>query len=288
MKLTNLFFLIMFLLTSLSAQPMNSENVIEQKILYDIKTKQKISKKTLEDLIKNGKIKILKKLLKNKPYNSSIFDIQYLLFKASRIGNPETIDMLLKNGAIDFLKNPITKKSPFQTAIKNGHLEAVEKYIHNNAFIELEHLIVAAENGHQEILESLYKFGRDIDINQTHRYGSTILHYAINGNYNEDICLEIVKFLISKGSDINACNYHNITPLILATYRNKPKIVNLLLNIGANPYIKERRSRKTFYEFAKDKIDIQRIIEIHQQQIFNETYDTKLFPKELCEIISEF
>lgn len=75
------------------------------------------------------------------------------------------------------------------------------------------------------------------DINTRSKYtDSTPLQYACSHGYTK-----IVRLLIDRGADVNACGKYNYTPLIIAIQNNNLDIIRLLLEHGAdvNPYSKE-------------------------------------------------
>ncbi|WP_341815515.1 ankyrin repeat domain-containing protein [Wolbachia endosymbiont (group B) of Idaea biselata] len=88
-------------------------------------------------------------------------------------------------------------------------------------------LMIAAENGHTNIVEILLKKGADV--NKKDSYGPTALHLAAkNGHTN------IVEILVEKGADVNVRDHHANTVLYLATNNGHEGIVEILLEKGAN------------------------------------------------------
>ena len=66
--------------------------------------------------------------------------------------------------------------------------------------------------------------------------GDNLLHAAVG----QDIP-ETVRFLVRQGLDINARGDLYDTPLILAHSLGKPEIVKLLIELGADPSLKDYR-----------------------------------------------
>lgn len=62
----------------------------------------------------------------------------------------------------------------------------------------------------------------------------TALHHASGAG-----CLEVVKFLIEEGADINTAKYEKWTALHAASYKGNLEIIKLLLEKGANPNIRD-------------------------------------------------
>lgn len=71
-------------------------------------------------------------------------------------------------------------------------------------------------------------------------HGWTPLHWSIMGSNN----IEIFKLLLNTGSDINAVNDSNRTPLQLAAYYNRLDVAKILLEVGADLNI------KSIYDFT--------------------------------------
>lgn len=92
-------------------------------------------------------------------------------------------------------------------------------------------LQIASKNCSLEVVK--FSANNLLDIN-TQIPKLTALHYAA-----EEGCLEIVKFLVEKGVDINATKYERWTPLHAATYEGKLEIIKFLLEKGANPNIRD-------------------------------------------------
>ncbi|XGA08480.1 MAG: ankyrin repeat domain-containing protein [Wolbachia endosymbiont of Xenopsylla cheopis] len=101
-----------------------------------------------------------------------------------------------------------------------------------------EILQVAAENCNSEIVKFLVK--DIVNINNNPSFGSIALLYAARGE-----CLEIIKFLIEEGVDINATNgsTYKRTALHHAAYKGHLAGVKFLLEKGANPNIRGNDGR---------------------------------------------
>ena len=99
---------------------------------------------------------------------------------------------------------------------------------------------LACENGQAETVIALIdQFGADMNL--TESQGNTPLHCLVLHPYchykmrDRDYYYAIAKILIKYNAKINERNKQGNTPLHLAALNNYPKIVELLLNIGANP-----------------------------------------------------
>jgi ankyrin repeat protein len=87
-------------------------------------------------------------------------------------------------------------------------------------------LIQAADKGQLDIVKFLVKRGVDVDAKTVD--GVTPLMYA---SQNGDI--EIMEYLISKGADVNATPFNNVTPLIGAVRTGHYEAAEMLLEAGA-------------------------------------------------------
>jgi hypothetical protein len=87
-------------------------------------------------------------------------------------------------------------------------------------------LIMASYKGHLEIVKYLVEIGADV--NAKNDEGDTALMGAI---YNDR--LEIVKYLVEHGADVNAKTENGVTVLMSATYNNNSEMVKFLVEHGA-------------------------------------------------------
>ncbi|MEZ0262509.1 MAG: ankyrin repeat domain-containing protein [Alphaproteobacteria bacterium] len=98
---------------------------------------------------------------------------------------------------------------------------------------QAEKLFEACSNGDLKTVKKLVKAGADV--NAEYVNGTTALIYAIQGGHKTTHAqsLALVKFLVSKGANVNApgCSY---TALHYAAIWNFCDIVNILLDKGAN------------------------------------------------------
>lgn len=82
-------------------------------------------------------------------------------------------------------------------------------------------------------------------VNSADDKGSTPLHLASSQGH-----LEVVKFLVDKGADIEAVNGRGFTPLQLASYGGHRQVVEFLLDKGANVNAKNKSMDMTALDFS--------------------------------------
>ena len=93
---------------------------------------------------------------------------------------------------------------------------------------EIEMLFAVRANNINELI-NLIEQGTDINWQDSKMEGVTALHEAARkGN------IEIVRYLLQNGSDINSKNYNGLSPLHIAAYCGENVIVNTLIAEGAD------------------------------------------------------
>ncbi len=100
--------------------------------------------------------------------------------------------------------------------------------INSRGLRKITPLMVAAENGHIEVVELLLKHGADLSV--TDARGNNILHIACNqGEF------DVVKYLLSLNSvDINSRGREKSTPVIVGAQKGHIEVVELLVKHGAD------------------------------------------------------
>ena len=84
-------------------------------------------------------------------------------------------------------------------------------------------LLFASKNGRLEVVKFLISKGAEIEAKSKNLH-KTPLHHAAGSGY-----IDIVKFLHKKGADINAKDYAGKTPLDLAVERKSVSVANYLM-----------------------------------------------------------
>lgn len=155
------------------------------------------------------------------------------LFHASRDVNIKLMKELIRHGA-----NVNAREDKGWTPLMcaschiNGNIEIVKILIEAGANVNARDgegwtpLMIASHFGQIEIIRVLLESGADIN---SIRDNKTILSTASFEGH-----IDVVKVLLESGADVNSCCG---CALVWAVIKNHKKIVLLLLENGANPYI---------------------------------------------------
>ena len=163
-------------------------------------------------------------------------------------------------------------------AVQYGNMEMVKFFMDKGVDVNEHHhklgngaywfppLSLAAERGHYEMCKLLIENGADVmELSQN---GATALFWAIalqyDWNLKESKYLELIRFLIQKGVDVNAQTNYGITPLHVAIlYSNqchypkkRPeylKIAKILIENGANVNLQCTEDKETPLHMTKIK-----------------------------------
>lgn len=124
--------------------------------------------------------------------------------------------------------------SKLKNAIENDEINKVQKLLQKgfdiNKGINKEHntcLIYASYKNRLEIVRFLLEKGADV--NACNNEGFTALMYASRNNNFEVVCL-----LLEKGANVNKYNFYNCTALLYASYNNNLELFRLIIKTGAN------------------------------------------------------
>ncbi|UYV68874.1 hypothetical protein LAZ67_6001398 [Cordylochernes scorpioides] len=138
------------------------------------------------------------------------------LLISARKGNLKMVKCLVKAKACINVANHIGKTA-LSEAIENDHLDVAEFLISEGAEVNTQTesgntpLIIAATKGNLRIVECLVNAKANIEM--SNKDGKTALNLAV---YH----LDIAKFLIAKGANINTQSKWGSTPLINAVYKD--------------------------------------------------------------------
>jgi len=91
-------------------------------------------------------------------------------------------------------------------------------------------LVVACERGSLDIVRLLIKAGANIHMVWTMRDGTVLTLLAVATNQEN---VSMVKELIKSGANVNTEGGAGLTPLIYASFHNRPLVVKILIKAGA-------------------------------------------------------
>jgi ankyrin repeat protein len=164
-------------------------------------------------------------------------DTQPRLFCAARDGDTTAVKRALAAGGVDLNAiDPDTRLSALMLAARNGHDDIVLVLCKGaqGADVNLQNsrgesaLSLAAAAGHGEVMDVLLAKGARID--QPRRSGRTPLGLAVARGH-----LAAVEFLIARGAQLNPADPSSHPPLCIAAGKGNMAMVDLLLQKGANP-----------------------------------------------------
>ncbi|XP_067653296.1 ankyrin repeat domain-containing protein 50-like [Haliotis asinina] len=165
---------------------------------------------------------------------------------AASQGHKEVVELLVKRGADLSLRAQMG--SILHTACSRGHFDVV-KYLLSLNSVDINSrgvsnrtpVMVAAYEGHKDVVELLVKHGADMSL--TSRFGNNILYLACEQGYSD-----IVKYLLSlKCVDINSRGVSNRTPVMVAAYEGHKDVVELLVKHGADMSLTSRFGNNILY-----------------------------------------
>lgn len=251
---------------------------------------------------------------------------QTALHGASQMGRVEIVDLLIQSGAkVKPLKSSAGQNtSPLKLAIKGGHLPTARRLIQtielnsqNESLHFVDALHAAVEQGYETIVKGLLETGTPaIDTRDEHKllvrtaaakgftsivrllldagasmdgaggnnwYGwlQTALQAAVKGGH-----IDTARLLLSTGADVNNAPSSIALPLHLAAKKRSIRMVQLLLDAGANVHSVSYEG-ETVYQIASatgqlDFLD-ERIRKISQNQEFDPSlHVSSVLKRKIC------
>ena len=157
---------------------------------------------------------------------ATAFEGETPLVTASRIGNVEIVDLLLKARVNVNVRNSAI--TPLFYAALMGHTRIVQLLLsagarYANQENKLSPLFAASLMGHADVVRLLLDAGYNPDI--TTNYGITPLYCAIQKGHSR-----VARLLLTAGADKNLSPAHGESPLVLAVHNGDLDLVNLLLD----------------------------------------------------------
>ncbi|XP_071172887.1 uncharacterized protein [Mytilus edulis] len=125
--------------------------------------------------------------------------------------------------------------TPLMLATQNKHLEVVELLLKHSADVTAVNkensnaFMVAIRTGEAKLVNTIWPYRGNLDINYQNNLGNTALHIATDKCW--DVC---VQFLLSNGANIDEQNNDGYTPLMVASLKGDMKVLNRLLSSGAD------------------------------------------------------
>ena len=237
----------------------------------DINTKNAFGITPLYMASFHGKLPVVKYLVQNgADVNLQKNTGDTPLHAASWSGNLEILKYLIKKDADITIKNNFGN-TPLHTASWQGKFEVVKYLINSGADITLKNnfgntpLYNAMQTNRLEIVRYLMnhldkdkvyllrasqwdnleivKFfvQRGYDVNHTDADKSTALHYTVYFGKDD---INIIRHLVENGADISKVNVHGDTPLSLAKKHKKLKMIQYLENIDKKNLVVQKKKAK--------------------------------------------
>ncbi|XP_067653306.1 putative ankyrin repeat protein RF_0381 [Haliotis asinina] len=182
-----------------------------------------------------GQLDVVKYLLSLSFININIRGWEKMtpIMVAAYQGHKEVVELLVKRGAD--LSRRTRDGNILHTACDGGQIDVVNYLlslnsvdINSRGWNQRTPVMVAAYEGHKDVVELLVKHGADMSL--TTRFGSNILYIACEQGYPD-----IVKYLLSlKCVDINSRGWNQRTPVMVAAFKGRGKVVELLVKHGAD------------------------------------------------------
>ncbi|OHT07305.1 hypothetical protein TRFO_24563 [Tritrichomonas foetus] len=157
----------------------------------------------------------------------------------------------LDDGSIDFKTPDKNGNQPIHVACEFGFFDGV-KYIHmkcgEDALLAMNNsltipLLVAAYNGHLEIIQFFKEIG--LNILDCDSNGLNALHYACAGGQ-----ADVAKYLIENGMDVDRTGHDSDTPILYAAQNGNLETVKILVESGSKKYKQKNAKRSCLVEAA--------------------------------------
>lgn len=196
-----------------------------------------------------------------------------IAFQLSKSGRAKQLKQFLNRKSKDERKKLVSIKHNGATSLimacRNGHLEVVE-YLTEVCQADLEQtglvnfegeniegappLWCASAAGHLKIVKFLISKGANV--NSTTKSNSTALRAACFDGH-----IDIVKFLVENNADIEIANRHGHTCLMIACYKGHFQIAKYLINKGADLNRKSVKGNTALHDCAEcGSLDIMKLL----------------------------
>ena len=155
----------------------------------------------------------------------------------------DVIRFLIENGANDELKN-VHGMTAMDIITQSNHPELGLEKVFDDA--KRNRLAAAAEAGDLRAVERIIKLGDDV--NGEDIVKECPLKYASNGGH-----VDVMKYLVEHGADVDKANEYGMTPLMSAVCRFDAKSVRCLIELGADEKLLNNKGRSA-ETMARDEI----------------------------------
>ena len=199
--------------------------------------------------------------------------IELLIYNSIKYGKKEFLDVLF---LYKFDINKIFEENSYlHEAISIGNIDIVTRLLEMGANINLHidsypiHYISLIEDIDifKQLLDLLLQYGADI--NSKNKNNKNVLSYCIG----YQCPINNIKYLISKGIDLNNKDSDDYTPLIYACYVQQNKIAKLLIESGADVTIANKKGETALSilnkQSNKEVLDLLNGIEMPQIEPLN-------------------
>jgi len=205
---------------------------------------------------------------------------QTALIYAARNGNDKAVELLLQKGA-QVNDSDYKGRTAFMRAVRDGSKASAELLLQKGANINARTLegetalMFAAEEINSGAVEFLLQNGADANAHT--KQGKTPLMYACKKvffdrhSFNRSKRHEaayIVAHLLQAGAQANATDEDRITPLMYCSGQVNTEAVNVLLDAGANPTLKDKTGYTAHMYAARIGFGSREEVE-EKQQILN-------------------
>ena len=185
-------------------------------------------------------------MLKSKKSSPSIAtkDKCEQFFEAILSGDPIKVQKMIADGINVNMHHPDGKRTPLHVAVYAGHKLIVSLLLSNKANVHAlsddnqTALHVAAQNNRSDMIDLLMKFNAEIDA--CAEGGYTPLHVAAQDGHSE-----MIEGLVKAGANINSVTALGYTALHESAARGYKDATIKLLELGADPTIKDTTHRFT-------------------------------------------
>ncbi|KAL3982887.1 Ankyrin repeats (3 copies) family protein [Acanthocheilonema viteae] len=170
-----------------------------------------------------------------------------IIFNSARDGNLRRLRIFLEDRSHEWLHHCLSSQKyqtpPLVIAARNGHFDVVKYLLEKGADVSITGTVTfdgeiipgapvlwAAAAAGHLDIVQYLVEEAGADINQTTHSNSSPLRGACYDGH-----YHIVQYLVKKGADIELANRHGHTPLMIAAFKMRVDIVRFLLNHGADP-----------------------------------------------------